>query len=63
MVLDGYLRRLMGQWHKKTHEKRKGDMMGIGRDGLFLDVSRCVMGENHLTSKKINLILDRGFGG
>jgi hypothetical protein len=51
------------QRQKKSHEKRKGDMMGIGRDGLFLDVSRCGMGENHLNSKEFNLILDKGFGG
>jgi len=38
-------------------------MMGIGRDGLFFDVSRCGMGENHLNSKEINLTLDRGFIG
>jgi hypothetical protein len=63
MVLDGYLRRLVGQRKKKSHEKRKGDMMGIGKDGLFLDVGRCGMGGNHFNSKEINLVLDKGFGG
>jgi hypothetical protein len=58
MVLDGYLKRLVGQKLKKSHEKRKGDMMGIGRNGLFLDVNRCGMGGNHLNSKEIYLILD-----
>jgi hypothetical protein len=53
---------LMGARPKKSHEKRKGDMMGIGRDGLFLDVSRYGMEGNHLNSKEINLILYRGFG-
>lgn len=43
---------------KKNHEMKKGDMMGIWRDGLFLDVKRCGMWENHLNSKEINLILD-----
>lgn len=52
----------MGQGQKQSHEKRKGDMMGIGRDGLFLDVSRYGMEGNHLNSKEINLILYRGFG-
>jgi hypothetical protein len=52
----------MGQGQKKSHEKRKGDMMGIRRDGLFLDVSRYGMEGNHLNSKEINLILYRGFG-
>jgi hypothetical protein len=62
MVPDGYLRRFNGARPKKSHEKRKGDMMGIGRDGLFLDVSRYGMEGNHLNSKEINLILYRGFG-
>ncbi len=53
----------MGQRKKKSHEKRKGDMMGIGKDGLFLDVGRCGMGGNHFNSKEINLVLDKGFGG
>jgi hypothetical protein len=35
---------------RKNHEKRKCDMMGIGKGGLFSDVSRCGMGENHLNS-------------
>ncbi len=50
---------LMGQGQKKSHEKRKGDMMGIRRDGLFLDVSRYGMEGNHLNSKEMNLILYR----